>query len=393
MDWWDEARLALQTFLDHHGVLAGFVMILIEEAGVPVPVPGDFLMLALGAHAREGVLPLWQVLLVMEVATIVGASVLYFIAARAGRGLVYRYGRYIHLTPKRLDQAEGWLQRHGAPAIIAGRLMPGLRMATVIACGVFGVPYWRFLPSLAIGGFIYIAFYTLLGYLVGPVVLQVLEGVHLPLSVVGSLAPLLLLSVWIARARSGLHLRPATEAGTTDRRHRWRDGAVAGVLATVLSTLAMNVLVNVASDVALVAPGQLVDRAQARLAFVAIVRVIGPVLLLAAAPAFVMVGAFWGAVYAQWVEPQLAHWPDWVSGLCFSLVPLCVALVVVLPILDSAAPDLGPLGPLAATSEAVRHAAYGISLGLIYPLRLARLPEWRRRRRVDVIPTAVAPAT
>ena len=33
-------------------VLAGFVIILVEEAGVPVPVPGDFLMLALGCMPR-----------------------------------------------------------------------------------------------------------------------------------------------------------------------------------------------------------------------------------------------------------------------------------------------------------------------------------------------------
>jgi membrane protein DedA with SNARE-associated domain len=392
MDWWGEARQALQAFLEHHGVLAAFVMILIEEGGVPVPVPGDFLMLAIGVHARQGVVPLWQALVVMELATVIGASVLYFAAARAGRGLVYRYGRYIHLTPARLDQAERWLSRHGAPAIVAGRVTPGLRMATVIACGVFGVPFWRFLPSLAIGGFVYILAYTLLGYLVGPAVLQVLEGIHLPLSILGSLAPLVLLSVWVMRARRGLHLEEATRAGRAERGHRWRDGMLAGVLATVLSTLTMNVLVNVLSDATLVAPGQLVDRAQARFAFVALVRVIGPVLLLAAAPAFVLVGAVWGAVYAQWVEPRLT-WPDWLAGLCFALLPLCVALVVVLPVLDGAAPDLGPLGPLAAASEAVRHAAFGVSLGLIYPLRLARLPEWRRRTRAEVVPSAVAPAT
>src|SRR5690348_2568291 len=68
MDWWDEVRLSLQTFLDNHGVLAGFVMILVEEAGVPVPVPGDFLMLALGAHARQGRVPLWEAILVLEAA-------------------------------------------------------------------------------------------------------------------------------------------------------------------------------------------------------------------------------------------------------------------------------------------------------------------------------------
>jgi hypothetical protein len=108
------------------------------------------------------------------------------------------------------------------------------------------------------------------------------------------------------------------------------------------------------------------------------VRVVGPVLLLLAAPAFILVGIAWGAVYAQWVEPHL-HYPDWLSGAAFAFVPLAVALVVVLPLLDGAAPQLEPLGPLAAASETIRHLVYGMTLGLIYPLRLARLPRGSRQ--------------
>jgi membrane protein DedA with SNARE-associated domain len=378
VDWWDTVRTALQGFLDHHGVAAGFVLILIEEMGVPVPVPGDFLMLAIGAHAREGRLPLWQALLAMELATVIGASILYVVAARAGRTLVYRYGRFMHLTPERLDRAERWLQRRGTAAIVLGRITPGLRMATVIACGVFEVPFWRFIPSLALGGFLYILLYTLLGYFFGPAVLEVVEGVHLPLGLFGSLIPLLLIVVWVARARRGLRLARHTEASIVDRRHRWRDGAVAGGLATVVSTLALNVVVHVSGDLALLPPGDLIEHARARFAVLAFVRVIGPVLLLAATPAFMAVGVLWGAVYAEWVEPHL-HYPDWLSGISFALLPLGVALVIVLPILDGADPDLGPLGPLATASEALRHLVYGAALGLIYPLRLARLPQLARR--------------
>ena len=391
MGWWDEVRLALQGFLDHHGVLAGFVLILVEEAGVPVPVPGDFLMIAIGAHARQGRIPLVQALAVMEAATLVGASVLYLVAARAGRTLVYRYGRYMHLTQERLDRAQRWLERHGSLAIVAGRLTPGLRMATVIACGVFGVPFWRFLPGLALGALLYILLYTLLGYFFGPAVLDVVEGVHLPFGLLGSLVPLVVLVVWIARARRGLHLARHTEASTVDRRHLWRDGAVAGGVATVVSTLTLNVLVHVSGDLALVAPGDLVEHARARLAVLALVRVIGPLLLLAAVPGFIVVGVAWGAVYAQWVEPHL-HYRDWLSGLFFSLLPLAVALVIVLPILDSSGPQLEPLGPLAAASETIRHLVYGAALGLIYPLRLARLPQRLRGPAESKLPAGAAPA-
>ena len=389
MGWWDEVRLALQGFLDHHGVLAGFVLILIEEAGVPVPVPGDFLMLALGVHARHGTIALWQALLVMEAATLIGGSLLYLLARRAGRGLVYRYGRYMHMTPERLARAEAFLRQRGTLAILVGRNTPGLRMATVIACGVFGVPFWRFLPSLAVGGGLYILLYTLLGFYFGSAVLYVLEGIHLPLGLLGSLVPLVVLLVWIARARRSLHLRPHTEAGRVDRGHRWRDGAVAGGLATVVSTLAVNVLVHLAGDLALLAPGDLVERTQARLAVFAVVRVIGPVLLLAAAPAFMLVGVVWGAAYAVWIEPHL-HWRDWLSGMCFALLPLSVALVVVLPVLETA--GLEPLGPLAAASEAIRHLVYGAALGAIYPLRLARLPTAWRSGAAGIVPSP-APAS
>jgi membrane-associated protein len=389
MAWWDEARLAFQAFMDHHGMLAGFIVVLIEEAGVPVPVPGDVLMLALGVHARNGLVALWQVLVLLEVATLLGATGLYFASARAGRGLVYRYGRYMHMTPRRLDRAEAWLRRHGPGAIVAGRLTPGLRMATVIACGVFGIPFWSFLPALALGALLYILLYTLLGFFVGPAVLELIEGIHVPIGLFGSLVPLVILCVWVVRARRGLHLSDRSDASWADRRHRWRDGLVAGIFATIVSTLLMNVLVTVGGDVALLAPGDLVERARARLAVLAMIRVVGPMLLLAAVPAFVLVGAVWGAIYAQSIEPHL-HWPDWLSGLCFALLPLCAALVVVLPILDGAAPDLGPLGPLAAASEALRHAAFGIALGLLYPLRLARLPEWRRRRSILEPPRILA---
>src|SRR5216683_968946 len=118
MEWWDAVRLSLSSFLEQHGVLAGFVVILIEETGVPVPIPGDFLMLGMGVHARQGAVQLWQALFVMELATLIGASILYVVAGRAGRDLVYRYGRYIHLTPARLDHAERWLTHHGAAAIV-----------------------------------------------------------------------------------------------------------------------------------------------------------------------------------------------------------------------------------------------------------------------------------
>jgi membrane protein DedA with SNARE-associated domain len=118
-----------------HGEVAAFAYLVLEEAGLPIPVPGDFLMLAFGVRAREGSILLWQVIAAMGVGTILGSSILYVLARRNGRSLVERFGPFVGIASAQLDRAERQLQRHGALAVILGRLLAGLRILTAIACG------------------------------------------------------------------------------------------------------------------------------------------------------------------------------------------------------------------------------------------------------------------
>src|SRR5579864_4135609 len=268
VDWWTEVGLATSSFLDRHGLLAAFVFLLIEEAGVPVPVPGDVLMLILGVHARRDstVFPLFNAdvinaVLATWLGTMIGSSFLYFVSRRAGRGLVYRYGRFIRLTPERLDAAEQWLKKHGSRAVFLGRLVPGLRIVTAVACGVFEVPFRAFFPAMSLGALLYILVYTLLGYYLGPPVLDLLEKIHIPFGLLGSLVPVALILLWTYRARQALG-RHAVLNQAAEPETRLRAGIVAGLLATVTATLLLNSFINLAGGIAFnfSAPGTLVER-------------------------------------------------------------------------------------------------------------------------------------
>ena len=175
MEWWTSLAAAVERFLATYGLLAAFVLITVEEAGVPSPLPADLLVLLFGIQARDGKVSLWQVVAVAEVATIIGASVLYFVARRAGRDLVYRYGSYVGVGAQRLDRVEGTLRRGGIWKVAVGRIAPGMRVLVALACGIFEVPYRVFLPGLAVGALIYILAFALLGYLIGPSVAAVLD--------------------------------------------------------------------------------------------------------------------------------------------------------------------------------------------------------------------------
>src|SRR4051794_26201747 len=158
-----------------------FVLVFIEETGVPLPLPGDLVMVVAGLRISDGRMSLPLTLLVLEGATLLGASLLYWMAARGGRPLLLRYGRYIHLNHQKLDQAERWVRRHSSLAVIVGRITPGLRIPTVLAAGAFGVPYRVFLPSLAVGSSLYIVFWVSVGYFFGPQALALLHSIHLPI--------------------------------------------------------------------------------------------------------------------------------------------------------------------------------------------------------------------
>jgi membrane protein DedA with SNARE-associated domain len=221
MSSFDELHRTVLALLERHGLWAAALLLLIEEGGVPIPIPGDFGMVLLGAQARQGRFPLWQPVLVLEAATVAGGLFLYGASRWAGRPLVERFGRRLRLTPERLDRAERRLERHGAPAVAAARLVPGLRIVTAVACGVLGVPLRVFLPGLVSGSLLYVVAYVLLGYFAGPAVTQVLttlEHVQGPLVAAGVALGLLLVAALLARARrrrrrGGRRRRPLARSG------------------------------------------------------------------------------------------------------------------------------------------------------------------------------------
>jgi hypothetical protein len=69
------------------------------------------------------------------------------------------------------------LSRSGWGGIAVGRATPGLRYATVIACGLLKVPYLRFLTAQLVGSSVYIVAFLALGAIFGP---AVIDRIHLP---------------------------------------------------------------------------------------------------------------------------------------------------------------------------------------------------------------------
>ena len=80
-------------------------LLLAMEAGVPIPVPSDLVMLLLGERVSAGALPLWLAALALELVALAGTAALFLAARGPGRALLTRAGPRLGLTGPRLARA------------------------------------------------------------------------------------------------------------------------------------------------------------------------------------------------------------------------------------------------------------------------------------------------
>lgn len=181
------------------GVTLAIAAVLGTEAGVPIPIPADVLLLGLGERAGADVVPLWVVMLALEAMLIAGTTLLFVLARRLGERVVGRLTSSRPRVAERIGRARSLLERRGRAGIVVGRATPGLRTLTVLVAASSSMPFGVALFALVVSSTVFVQAHVLLGYTVGPAARAALEG--LPLLGVGLVVALVAagLVVWLAR--------------------------------------------------------------------------------------------------------------------------------------------------------------------------------------------------
>ncbi len=99
--------------------------------------PGTHHVSVFGAKVGFGIGSFIVMALAGTLGYFAGALVGWWIGLRGGRPLLERRGRWLHVTPERLDRAERWFERWGNVGVLVGRLTPLVRSFVSIPAGVF----------------------------------------------------------------------------------------------------------------------------------------------------------------------------------------------------------------------------------------------------------------
>jgi membrane protein DedA with SNARE-associated domain len=156
---------SLEPTLNSYGYLAVFGLVLLEDFGVPVP--GETMLILGAVYAGAGKLNIVVVGLLGFCGAVVGDNIGFAIGHFGGRPLVERYGRYILLTPERIEKATGFFERHGGKIIVVARFIEGLRQANGIIAGISGLHWAKFVAFNALGAALWVGVWTTIGYVSG----------------------------------------------------------------------------------------------------------------------------------------------------------------------------------------------------------------------------------
>jgi membrane protein DedA with SNARE-associated domain len=147
-----------------YGLYAIFLLMLIDAvlpaASEPVMVYGGAVaagafagseVVFFGAEIDSGLPAYLAIATAGSVGYVLGSIGGWAIGLFGGRPFVERRGRWVHMSPEKLDKAEKWFDRWGDALVFFGRVTPVIRSFVAIPAGIARMPLGRYV-ALTIPG-------------------------------------------------------------------------------------------------------------------------------------------------------------------------------------------------------------------------------------------------
>jgi membrane protein DedA with SNARE-associated domain len=151
--------------IEHYGYLIVFLGVMLGTTGIPFPSAA--ILLAAGVLVQQGNLGLREAIVFGILGAIIGNQIGYWVGHKGGRPFVLKWGRYVKLTPERLEQVERLFVRHGGKAVFAARFFSVSRVLGALAAGISRMQWGTFLFYSALGGAVWATAVVLVGYYFG----------------------------------------------------------------------------------------------------------------------------------------------------------------------------------------------------------------------------------
>ncbi len=144
-----------------------FAIIVVETGLVVMPfLPGDSLLFVAGTIAAVGGLELWVLIVLLIFAAVLGDAVNYSVGRFFGPK-VFGWEQSRFFNRAAFDRTHQFYERYGAVTIIVARFLPFVRTFAPFVAGIAQMSYPRFALYNVVGGALWVATLSTLGFLFG----------------------------------------------------------------------------------------------------------------------------------------------------------------------------------------------------------------------------------
>lgn len=147
----------VQDVIERLGATGVALLVILEN--IFPPIPSEIVLPFAGFVAQRGDGSVVVMIFAATIGAVVGALVLYGIAAVIGPDrlamFVTRFGRWFGVKPTDLVRAEQWFDRHAVAAVLLGRCVPLIRSIVSIPAGFRRMSIIPFLLYTALGSLVW----------------------------------------------------------------------------------------------------------------------------------------------------------------------------------------------------------------------------------------------
>lgn len=162
LDYVSQIAINLIEFLGYWGVFLGMT---IESACIPLP--SEVIMPFAGFAVWNGKMSFLGIVIAGVLGNLVGSWIAYFVGLKGGRPFLEKYGKYVHITPRKLDMAHNWFERYGHEAVFISRMLPIIRTFISLPAGIAEMNFKKFTVYTVLGCIPWVIFLGYIGLILG----------------------------------------------------------------------------------------------------------------------------------------------------------------------------------------------------------------------------------
>lgn len=163
--------MTLDMVTDYLQLYGYWVIVFVLFCGiVGIPAPEETFMIFIGGIVAQHHLDFYRTVIAAMIGANLGMIIAYFIGRNFGSPFIFRYGRYLKITPEKWHQMQNKFMKFDRKVVLLAYFFPGLRQLSPYISGVRQLSFHTFLGFSFLGSSLWVILFTTIGYYFGDII-------------------------------------------------------------------------------------------------------------------------------------------------------------------------------------------------------------------------------